>query len=182
MTRFNVESPNVWEIFCNTEKKYCESAVMLGKRKSPNRRATDFTSEVIDFIKWCVQKGKKKICEGNSCFQNDFYRLIAEQTLWWKRAKHPCNSQGDKGTITTSVYSLAIWSCRSNAGQMGQCVVYIDGVQQKVHIFCASLLQLFVDRRGELETEWRRHLRWFCPSLCILLEELYKKISSTTPR
>ena len=124
----------------NTVKKYCEGAANPLERKTPARKATSMTPEVVDFIMQCQEEdAKEHVKKQRHTARRIFQRLRTEM-----------NFSGGESTVRRKVRELKVSAHKSfiplqfDPGEAiqidwGNAIIYLNGVRQEIYLFCARL-------------------------------------------
>ncbi len=123
-----------------TVKRYCEGENVPWARKTPERKSSVLTEEVINFIKECLEEDDKEGLKKQKHTARRIYdRLVLEK-----------NFQGGESTIRQKVKELRENRARGfiplqfepgEALQVdwGEATIYLNGKREKVNLFCARL-------------------------------------------
>jgi transposase len=124
----------------NTVSKYCAGAAVPWERKSPSRTPSVLTEEVVAFIQECLNEDEAEgVRKQRHTARRIYDRLVAERGFVGGESTVRAKVRELKEAVLTAFVPLAFSPGEALQADWGEAVAYIDGVRQKVNLFCARL-------------------------------------------
>jgi len=128
------------QISRNTVAKYCEGATVPWERKTPERKATVLDKEVVAFIQKCLKEDEvERIRKQRHTAKRIYDRLVAERGFIGGESTVRAKVRELKDVLPKAFVPLVFSPGEALQVDWGEAIAYINGVKQKVNLFCARL-------------------------------------------
>lgn len=124
----------------NTVAKYCTGAAVPWERKTPKRVSTALTDEMVTFIRNClVEDETQNVRKQRHTAKRIYDRLVAERGFIGGESTVRGKVRELKEVVSKAFVPLTFSPGEALQVDWGEAVVYINGVKQTLHLFCARL-------------------------------------------
>ncbi|WP_330998196.1 IS21 family transposase [Pectinatus frisingensis] len=124
----------------NTVAKYCTGAAVPWERKITERAPVALTAEVVTFIQQCLAEDEiQNVHKQHHTAKRIYDRLVAERGFTGGESTVRGKVRELKKTVSNAFIPLAFSPGEALQVDWGEAVVYINGVKQTIHLFCARL-------------------------------------------
>lgn len=124
----------------NTVKKYCEGAAVPWERKTPERKSTVVTDEVIAFIRACLEEDQAEgLRKQRHTAKRIYDRLVDEMGFTGGESTIRRVVREVKAAMPKAFVPLQFDPGDAMQIDWGEAAVYLNGEKTKVYLFCARL-------------------------------------------
>lgn len=124
----------------NTVKKYCKGEQVPWERKTPERKSSVLTEDVLNFITSCLEEDKKEGLKKQRHTARRIYdRLVEEKNFKGGESTIRRAVQEIRGKTPQAFIPLQFDPADAMQVDWGEATVYLNGEKTVVNLFCARL-------------------------------------------
>ena len=124
----------------NTVKKYCEGEKVPWERKTPERKASVLTEDVLSFICSCLEEDRAEGLKKQKHTARKIYdRLVEEKGFRGGESTVRRAVRDIRGKMPKAFIPLQFDPADAMQVDWGTATVYLDDVRTVVNLFCARL-------------------------------------------